>query len=374
MEIANPMYDVVFKYLMEDNAVAITFLSALTGMDILSLEPLPQELILDTGDRAIKLFGRRLTIYRLDFLAKIRDEEGKEKIVILEIQQEKIHGQIVRFRKYLGKQYANEAFVKKAHTRSGRQYDTGIPILAIYFVGEQLEGFRDSPVVLIGQSLVARHTMQVIHGTNPFIEALFHEGIIVNVPSLDPNGRDELETLLSIFSPLNQTTNRQIMSIQETKFMEKYQPILRRLKAAAQERDIRHKMTVEDEFLEEMERYERNYEESMRNVEAQRINVEAQRIKAEAEMRKAEAEMRKAEAEMRKAGEEIRKAEAEMRKAGAEIRKAEAEMRKAEAAKRELEDIQQQKHKAVLLLLELGMSKKEIANKLDLSEEEMQQY
>ena len=107
--------------------------------------------------------------------------------------------------------------------------------------------------------------------------------------------------------------------------MEKYQPILRRLKAAAQERDIRHKMTVEDEFLEEMERYERNYEESMRNVEAQRIKVEE-------------------------------------------------EMRKAEAAKRELENIQQQKHKAVSLLLELGMSKKEIANKLDLSEEEMQQY
>jgi len=41
---------------------------------------------------------------------------------------------------------------------------------------------------------------------------------------------------LSIFSSLNQTINPQIMSIEEIKFMEKYQPILRRLKAAVQEK------------------------------------------------------------------------------------------------------------------------------------------
>ncbi len=33
LEIANPIYDVVFKYLMEDNKVAKIFLSAVTGLD-----------------------------------------------------------------------------------------------------------------------------------------------------------------------------------------------------------------------------------------------------------------------------------------------------------------------------------------------------
>ncbi|MEZ4988613.1 MAG: hypothetical protein R2795_26935 [Saprospiraceae bacterium] len=36
MEIANPIYDVVFKYLMEDNRVAKLFLSAITGLEIVS--------------------------------------------------------------------------------------------------------------------------------------------------------------------------------------------------------------------------------------------------------------------------------------------------------------------------------------------------
>ena len=96
------MYDVVFKYLMEDNAVAMTFLSALTGMDIVSLLPLPQELTLDA-----EVYSRKLSVYRLDFSARIRDADGEEKIVIVEIQQEKLYGQLMRFRKYLGKQYEN---------------------------------------------------------------------------------------------------------------------------------------------------------------------------------------------------------------------------------------------------------------------------
>ncbi len=47
MEIANPIYDVVFKYLMEDNKVAKIFLSAITGLEITNLEFIPQELVVD---------------------------------------------------------------------------------------------------------------------------------------------------------------------------------------------------------------------------------------------------------------------------------------------------------------------------------------
>ena len=42
-------YDAVFKHLMEDKKIAKLFLSALTGLDIRSLQPLPQELIVDIG-------------------------------------------------------------------------------------------------------------------------------------------------------------------------------------------------------------------------------------------------------------------------------------------------------------------------------------
>ena len=41
--IANPIYDVVFKYLMADERIARTILSALLKMDIVKIEVRPHE-------------------------------------------------------------------------------------------------------------------------------------------------------------------------------------------------------------------------------------------------------------------------------------------------------------------------------------------
>ena len=43
MEIANPIYDVVFKYLMEDTRAAKLIISQLSGFEIESLEFSPTE-------------------------------------------------------------------------------------------------------------------------------------------------------------------------------------------------------------------------------------------------------------------------------------------------------------------------------------------
>ena len=162
----------------------------------------------------------------------------------------------------------------------------------------------------------------------------------MNVPFLSREGRNELETLLSVFSPLNQTTNPQIMSIEETKFMEKYQPILRRLKAAAQEKGVRDKMTVEDDFLEEMEMLERSYEERMRRLDEKEHDIEERGRSMDDKVRRAEEEKRKVEEEKHKVEEKIH----------------------------------QQQEKAIRVLLDLGMSKREIAKKLGLSAEEIEFY
>jgi len=106
MEIANPIYDVVFKYLMEDNKVAIILLSALTELNILNLDFLPQELSTNLPNSKIEsskvaqAFG--LSIYRLDFSAKIKEQSGEEKVIIIEVQKSKFTQEQMRFRKYLG--------------------------------------------------------------------------------------------------------------------------------------------------------------------------------------------------------------------------------------------------------------------------------
>jgi hypothetical protein len=66
MQIANLIYDVVFKYLLEDSESAILLLSAIIGQPIEKLDFLPQE-----GTTYIE--QHLLTVYRLDFCARIKN-------------------------------------------------------------------------------------------------------------------------------------------------------------------------------------------------------------------------------------------------------------------------------------------------------------
>ena len=71
MRIANPIYDAVFKYLMEDREAAILLLSTLLDEEITELEFHPQERTAE-----IPRATRFLSVYRLDFAAEIRLKQG----------------------------------------------------------------------------------------------------------------------------------------------------------------------------------------------------------------------------------------------------------------------------------------------------------
>ena len=59
MIIANPIYDIVFKYLMEDERIARTILSALLKMDVVAVEVRPHEYANSHRDT--------LSVFRIDF-------------------------------------------------------------------------------------------------------------------------------------------------------------------------------------------------------------------------------------------------------------------------------------------------------------------
>jgi hypothetical protein len=93
MKIANPIYDVVFKYLMDDNKIAKLVISKIIGEEI--------ERPATDNEKTKASF----TVYRLDFAAKIKLSDGGFKQVLIEIQKAKFPTDIMRFRKYLGQQY-----------------------------------------------------------------------------------------------------------------------------------------------------------------------------------------------------------------------------------------------------------------------------
>ena len=243
MEIANPIYDVVFKYMMEDNTVAKLLISSIIGEEIVSLEPKPQE---HTREKDVaKISGEipNLTVYRLDFSAKIKLSNGKYKVIIIEMQKAELPTDIMRFRRYLGEQYIDS----DNKTLNNEEIDA-MQIYTIYFLGKEL-GIYDTPVLSVSPEIKDVSTGEIVNSDNKFIESLNHKSWIVQISCLKERRRNELEQLLSVFDQSNRTSDSHILNVREEDLPEKFRPLIRRLKGAVSDSTVKKQMKEEDEIL-----------------------------------------------------------------------------------------------------------------------------
>ncbi|PCI27318.1 MAG: hypothetical protein COB67_08750 [SAR324 cluster bacterium] len=230
MDIANPIYDVVFKYLMNNNRVAKLIISTIIGMEVETLE-------FRATEKTSHLENRALTIYRLDFAANIITREGKQKKVLIEIQKAKFSQDIIRFRRYLGQEYQDQNNCVKKKTSKGTSI-TAIPLITIYFLGYPLEHTK-APVVRVNRKYYDAVTGEEIEERESFIESLTHDSYVIQIPYLRQKRQNELLTVLSIFDQKKQTRDVHILRIQENDFPEKYREIIRRLQRAIAEPEVR---------------------------------------------------------------------------------------------------------------------------------------
>ena len=244
MLIANPVYDVVFKYMMGDLKVAKTFVSAIIGEEVEELDFCPQEI-------ATKYRDNSVTVIRMDFLARIKVADGY-KAVIIELQKALLSSDIKRFRRYLGGQYQSKANIytdnkKEEHAR---------PIYCIFFLGHAL-GNNESPVLTVTNQVKDRATGEELNLRHEFIDCLHHKSWIVQISKLKRYRRDDLEKLLSIFDQNNITDSNHILNVNEDDFPEEFKHIIRRLKQAAESKEVAEQMTAEDELISDFQSLER---------------------------------------------------------------------------------------------------------------------
>ena len=302
MHIANPIYDVVFKYLMEDSKIAKLMISSIIGETIEELTFLPQELIFDINSKKQpstsdlnRIFKSQLTVYRLDFSAKIKTIEGY-KNVIIELQKAKFPTDIMRFRSYLGSQFSNKENVQ--HVRVGnKSRKTGIPIVSIYFLGHKLDNTA-AGAIKISRQYHDLITGEIIKTKESFIESLTLDSYIIQIPQLTQKRRNDLEILLSIFDQSNPADNEHhILNINEKDFSSKYAPIIRKLQTAYQDAKIKKTMELEDGLLDEMQEKEREIEEKEQIIVAKDKVIEEDRKKLEEKDKKLEEKDKKLEEE-----------------------------------------------------------------------------
>lgn len=245
VNIANPIYDSVFKYLMEDERIAKTLISALLKKEVVEVDMRRNEYTNGTRDN--------ISMFRIDFGARIKEEEdGSTKLVLIELQKTWLETETLRFRQYLGAQYANPENILKDCENDGY----GIPMIAVYLLGHKV-GDIEEPVLYVKHKALDYDGNHVTKGIpDPFVDSLTHDSIIVQIPRLRGHVNNRLDKVLSVFDQsLKEKGNHQVLSVDEDKFNGDLEMmhILHRLITAASDSKLRQDMNVEDEFFSAIE-------------------------------------------------------------------------------------------------------------------------
>lgn len=242
--IANPIYDAIFKYLMEDQRIAKTVLSALLKKEVVKVEIRPHEYANSTKDR--------ISMFRLDFAATIRDENGKESAILIELQKTWVETETLRFRQYLGTYYNLKDNVRE---ENGQPY--ALPLVAIYILVHRV-GDIDEPILYVSHGTFDYNGNAVSEGIpNTFVESITHDSIIVQIPLLGGQINNRLLKVLSVFDQSNADKhNTQLMRFDEDMYKGdvELQYLLQRLERAALDARLRQDMNVEDEYYGELEK------------------------------------------------------------------------------------------------------------------------
>ena len=277
IQIANPIYDSVFKYLMEDERIAKTLLSALLKKEVVAVEMRRNEYTNGVRDN--------ISVFRIDFGAHVKEPDGTIRLVLIELQKTWLETETLRFRQYLGAQYSNPENVPSESNKDGY----AIPMVAIYLLGHRV-GDINVPVLYVKHKAYDYDGNVVTDGIpDPFVESLIHDSIIVQIPLLHGQVNNRLEKVLSVFDQSQKNgSDRHVLNVNDTPFDDDddMQYLLRRLLMAAANAQLRQEMNVEDEYFKALE--DRDTALMMKDKKLAEQAEQLEQNKAELEQNKAQ--------------------------------------------------------------------------------------
>lgn len=265
--VANPLYDAVFKYMMEDERIAKTLLSALLQKTVIAVEMRRHEYPNTSRDT--------ISMFRVDFAATILEDDGTKKLILIELQKTWLETETLRFRQYLAVQYNN-----KENMRKETKGKYALPTVAVYLLGHCVGKFTE-PVIY------AKHKIYDYEGNevhqeepDPFVESLQHDSIIVQIPLLRGRVNNRLEKILSVFDQSQiYPDDQRMLELDENKYGDDAEMthILHRLQSAAANPDIRNRMNAEDEFFQVLEDRDTIIMTQKKALEEQKAALEEQK-------------------------------------------------------------------------------------------------
>ena len=270
MIIANPIYDVVFKRLMENEKVAKFFISTLLEQTVEAIEIKPQEFTYTN-----ELAG--IAVFRLDFIATIKNDSGEYKKVLIEIQKAKNPIDLMRFRNYLAEQYKKEDKINNENAI--------LPITTIYILGFTLPEI-ETPCIKVERNYKDLINKTILLKKSEFVEKLTHDSFVVQVERITDRYQTKLDKLLSVFEQRNFTDNREITkNFAHEPDIDELKTITDILHYVGTDPEERKQIEIEQEawrtinamFEEKERKYQQELEEQRQELEEQKQELEEQK-------------------------------------------------------------------------------------------------
>ncbi len=346
--VANPIYDCVFKFLMEDERIAKTVLSALLKKEVVSVEIRRNEHPNVTRDK--------ISMFRIDFAARVKEDDGTVRLILIELQKTWVDTETLRFRRYLAAQYnAEENMVKE-----GELDGYAVPMIAVYLLGHRV-GDIDKAVVYVTHNAFD-YDGKVVEGgmKDPFINSLIHDSIIVQIPLLHGKINNRLDRVLSVFDQSQRDAkNQQIVCLDEKEYANDSDMmyILHRLSLAAMDADVRQEMNDEDEFYSVLE---------ARDTQVMKLNEQLTEKRKQLSEQKAQLSEQKAQLSEQKAQLSEQKAQLSEQKAQLSEQKAQLNEKDARIAQQ-----REQIKMMIKALVDSGMPIATVAKTMNMSVEEI---
>ena len=279
VQIPNPLYDVVFCYLLEDEQVARLFLSAILDKNIVELSP-------QSIDPTLYITPLQISVARKDFNIKVKSADNH-------IQTLRIVVKRAQYSHQLGLLNPNPSASQRNPQSEQTQESSPLPIYPIYILGEPYSD-NGVPVVRVRRQAHDASTGEVLAERHPFIEALTHDAVVIQTSYLSGlRRRTELERLLSIFDQSAATdTKGHFLALDEGSVPDIYQPVVRRLQQAMANPELEADMDFEDEVIKEFQKKEAE-------IQAMRLVAERERAQKEEALQREEEERRQKEGTQR---------------------------------------------------------------------------
>jgi len=295
MKLLNPIYDSVFKYLMEDLEIAKGFISTIIGSEITELYPAPQE----ATSIALTLKHNQLPLHRMDYVAIIKMGEDKFEKVVVEVQKSPFIPEIERFRNYLAEKYSKISTYKL----NDQQIEEHLPIKTIYLLDKKLSDTLPAVLHRKGDYYDVLYQKKYEGEKNKYVELLTHDSWFIQIEKLPPDLKNDLTKILSVFAPWMRDPDEEFyINVDDKELLDKkhalFHRILLRLQNATHNKNLLLALKTESQIEDEIEKY-------IKQAEKERLQKEEALAKEKEERRQKEEAKTKLVQKMLKYGETI---------------------------------------------------------------------